>query len=79
MTEEEYRVNFLLDNLPVAVAMYPVSEQGEASKAYELGYPSERFMCMYVCMYIYIYIYIFMCVSSSSCFCLWVGKAYDIG
>lgn len=42
MTEEEYRVNMILDNLPVAVAMYAENpDTAETQKAYELGYPSK--------------------------------------
>jgi transmembrane 9 superfamily protein 2/4 len=39
MAEEEYRVNLLLDNLPVAMPLFHQTEEGESMKAYELGYP----------------------------------------
>ena len=39
MVEEEYRANFLLDNLPVAMSIYHDTEDGETVKAYETGYP----------------------------------------
>jgi len=41
MIEEEYRVNLLLDNLPVAMAMYAedTTGAGPTTKLYDTGYP----------------------------------------
>ncbi|KAJ1495525.1 hypothetical protein T484DRAFT_1651283 [Baffinella frigidus] len=39
MIEEEYRAHFLLDNLPIAMAIYHENEEGQTTKAYETGYP----------------------------------------
>uniref|UniRef100_A0A7S0EMU6 Transmembrane 9 superfamily member n=1 Tax=Hanusia phi TaxID=3032 RepID=A0A7S0EMU6_9CRYP len=39
MIEEDYRVNLLLDNLPVAMALFSENEDKTTTKMYEVGYP----------------------------------------
>jgi len=39
MIQEEYRVNMLLDNLPVAMSIFNEMDDGTTTKSYEIGYP----------------------------------------
>jgi len=39
MIQEEYRVNMLLDNLPIAMTIFNQMDDGTTTKSYEIGYP----------------------------------------